>query len=520
MLIAQKAVLDPAPYATWPSDLRREYTNEYRALQLNFFLREKRKLGSGTDDPSRPDGLSKVEVSRLVHDGKLLYELGRSSEAEVRLNEALKQDPQNQAAAYYLKLLRQDRANMLVNDAKLLYEEGRLEGAEVELKEALKEDTQEVRANYYLKLLREKKDRQRPKVSAPPAERGRESAAVLQALVEAILTGDSAGLEKEGLGFKIQLANSRAAMAVSKQMIGWQAATALTKRGTNAWPAVPALLSAVTNKDMSVGVVTAEALVGIRAEESPEWARSRQMLTGQTNAARVFRHLVVGRDMFGRTYDAAHRRFGLLGLAATGPAAGIAYSDIVEVLKHDKDLELRACAAMVLGGLEAERMATMVLLKGVLQDKEEWPLVSAAAAKVLVTAAPAEAETRDLLRQALQDPRSAVRLADARALWRMPAPADEVLRVLTALLNNKLVSTRAGALNGLCEMGSAARPSVPEVQRLTTYPQTSLLPPGAALLDCHPPHFSTAVSSSGAGPSTPLASCLSWAATSSGCSTP
>jgi hypothetical protein len=101
-------------------------------------------------------------------------------------------------------------------------------------------------------------------------------------------------------------------------------------------------------------------------------------------------------------------------------------------------------------------------------DKEEWPLVSAAAAKALATAAPAEPETRDLLRQALQDPRSAVRLAAASALWRMKAPADEVLPVLTALLNHKLASTRAGALNGLSEMGSAARPSVSEVQRLTS----------------------------------------------------
>jgi beta-lactamase regulating signal transducer with metallopeptidase domain/HEAT repeat protein len=313
---------------------------------------------------------------------------------------------------------------------------------------------------------KDEKRRLPPGTNAPP-ERGQESAAVLQALVQAILTGDSAGLEKEGLGFKFQTENSQEMLDFSKQLNRWQAATALTKRGTNAWPVVPALLSTVTNKDMSVGHAAAEALVGIKAEESPEWARSRQPLTGQTNAARVFRYLVVGRDMSGKTYDGAHRRFGLVGLAATGPAAGIAYADIVDALKHDKEPEVRACAAMALGGLETERKATVVLLKGVLQDKEEWPLVSAAAAKALVTAAPAEAETRDLLRQALQDQRSAVRLAAARALWRMKAPPEELLPVLTALLSHKLASTRAGALNGLSEMGSAARPSVSEVQRLT-----------------------------------------------------
>jgi hypothetical protein len=183
-------------------------------------------------------------------------------------------------------------------------------------------------------------------------------------LIATILTGDSAGLEKEGLGFKFQSENSQEVMDFKKQLNREHAAMALGKRGTNAWPAVPALLSVVTDKDMSVGLLAAEALFGIKAEESPEWVRSRQMLTGQTNAARVFRYLLVGRNMFGKTYDAAHRRFGLVGLAATGPAAGLAYPDIVDVLKHDKELEVRACAAMVLGSLEVEKKATVALLKG------------------------------------------------------------------------------------------------------------------------------------------------------------
>ena len=248
----------------------------------------------------------------------------------------------------------------------------------------------------------------------------------------------------------------------------WQAVMALSRQGTNAWPAVPALVTTVMHKDISVGIPAAEALAGIRAEECPEWARLRKGLRGQAKAARAFHYLVVGRDSSGISYDLAHRRFGLLGLAATGPAAGMAYSDIVEVLKHDKEPELRACAAMALGGMAAERTAAVALLKGVLQDKEEWPFVSASAAQALATAAPAEAETRDLLRQALQDQRSAVRLAAARALWRLKAPAEEVLPVLTALLNHKLASTRAGALNGISEMGSAARTSASEVQRLTS----------------------------------------------------
>jgi HEAT repeat protein len=248
----------------------------------------------------------------------------------------------------------------------------------------------------------------------------------------------------------------------------WLGVSGLSKLGTNGWPVVPDLVSIVAHKSIYLGLEAAEALVGVKADECLEWDRVRKVLKGRTQAASTFRYLVVGRDRFGRTFDLAHRRFGLVGLAATGPAAGIAYSDVLDVFKHDQDPELRACAVMVLGGLKPEGKEARVWLKGVLLDKEEWPAVSAAAAQALVTAAPQEAETRELLRQALQDPRSAVRLAAVTGLWRIKAPSEEVLPVLTALLTHKLASTRVGALKALAEMRSAAQPCAPEVQRLTS----------------------------------------------------
>jgi tetratricopeptide (TPR) repeat protein len=51
----------------------------------------------------------KLRVSRLVHDGKLLYEMNRLDAAEAKLKEAIKLDPQNQAAAYYLNLVDEAR---------------------------------------------------------------------------------------------------------------------------------------------------------------------------------------------------------------------------------------------------------------------------------------------------------------------------------------------------------------------------------------------------------------------------
>ena len=48
---------------------------------------------------------AKVEASTLVHDGKLLYEMGKLDEAEAKLRLALKTDPHNKAADYYLNVV-------------------------------------------------------------------------------------------------------------------------------------------------------------------------------------------------------------------------------------------------------------------------------------------------------------------------------------------------------------------------------------------------------------------------------
>ena len=42
-----------------------------------------------------------------MRDGKLLYEMGKFEEAEVKLQQALKLDPLNQGAFYYLSLVKQ-----------------------------------------------------------------------------------------------------------------------------------------------------------------------------------------------------------------------------------------------------------------------------------------------------------------------------------------------------------------------------------------------------------------------------
>jgi general secretion pathway protein D len=47
----------------------------------------------------------RVKASMLVHDGKLLYEMGKLDEAKAKLTQAIKMDPQNEAARYYLNVV-------------------------------------------------------------------------------------------------------------------------------------------------------------------------------------------------------------------------------------------------------------------------------------------------------------------------------------------------------------------------------------------------------------------------------
>ena len=61
-----------------------------------------------------------VRISGLVKDGKLLFEMGKLNEAEAKLREALRADPQNQAAAYHLNLVAEARLSPNTDKRHLL----------------------------------------------------------------------------------------------------------------------------------------------------------------------------------------------------------------------------------------------------------------------------------------------------------------------------------------------------------------------------------------------------------------
>jgi type II secretory pathway component GspD/PulD (secretin)/beta-lactamase regulating signal transducer with metallopeptidase domain len=64
---------------------------------------------------------SKRESAQLVRDGKLLYEMGRFDDAEAKLNAALTLNPTNQAAHYYLDLVRQARQSPKTQGPRVIY---------------------------------------------------------------------------------------------------------------------------------------------------------------------------------------------------------------------------------------------------------------------------------------------------------------------------------------------------------------------------------------------------------------
>jgi len=244
-----------------------------------------------------------------------------------------------------------------------------------------------------------------------------------------------------------------------------KAAGELVRLGTNAWPAVPTLIGLLDRKDHECSFAAASVLARISAPSHPLWPEFAKPLKGNSKPVFILRYLIFGRNSYLRAYDAAHRRFAIAALGAIGPAAAAAYPELMEFFKYGEDQEMRGLALHAAARIDTGK--TLPLLKDTLKNEAEWPQVSASAAMTLAEVAPDDPETRKLLRAALQDSRSLARIGAGRALWRLKAPASEVLPVMTDLLNHKLVSIRKAALAGIVEMGSAALPSRADLERMT-----------------------------------------------------
>jgi len=70
---------------------------------------------------------ARVKTSTLVQDGRIFFENGKMDDAESRLKQAIKEDPENQAAFYYLNLVREARFKEALGNRDLSSRQGLLE---------------------------------------------------------------------------------------------------------------------------------------------------------------------------------------------------------------------------------------------------------------------------------------------------------------------------------------------------------------------------------------------------------
>lgn len=83
---------------------------------------------------------NKIEIQTLVQDGRLLFQLDKLNEAEVKLKQALIMDPGNEGANYYMSLIQQKRLRNSVNERNITSER-RIAEVEKDWSESIKRES-------------------------------------------------------------------------------------------------------------------------------------------------------------------------------------------------------------------------------------------------------------------------------------------------------------------------------------------------------------------------------------------
>jgi hypothetical protein len=227
--------------------------------------------------------------------------------------------------------------------------------------------------------------------------------------------------------------------------------------GTNAWPAIPALLDLAEVKQSPAWRDALEILIEIKAARHPGF---RRLVATRGNVAKFVGDFswslrVTPSDFWG---GQGMQQFALAYLAAGGPASKAAVPDLIQLVQSKADHETRAAALAVFGEIGPDAVAALPLLKQVLRDKDDWPDVRGRAARALPQISPRDPEVVSLLNEMLHEDRILVRVGAAGGLATLKAPPSELLPVLTNALNHKLASVRVAALESLSSMGAAALP--------------------------------------------------------------
>ena len=103
------------------SDVLRVDSRNEAALQFKMSndrmvdLARGKTPSSGAIEAAKAAHEENIQTAQLVQDGKLMFQLGKLDEAELKMNTALDRDPNNQAALYYLSLIKQGRIKQVVD---------------------------------------------------------------------------------------------------------------------------------------------------------------------------------------------------------------------------------------------------------------------------------------------------------------------------------------------------------------------------------------------------------------------
>lgn len=258
------------------------------------------------------------------------------------------------------------------------------------------------------------------------------------------------------------------------ESVNFQALDKLCALGTNAYPAIPALVECLQDPDEPLRVRASSVLCAIHAEND---GRLAEALRSQTDLRRILATLwymtddrLYGWEVYSHIGNINRSRFAFVALGQCGARARPVVSNVAAMACAEHGMELRTNAMLCLGAIGPAADAAVPMLKQTASDHKEWPQIRALAAESLQCIAPDDPETLSLLKQMMADEHALVRVKAAMVLWRRKAiSADEVLAVLNREAEHKLVSVRTAVMQGAAEMGTVAQPLKLKVEKCLAY---------------------------------------------------
>ena len=239
----------------------------------------------------------------------------------------------------------------------------------------------------------------------------------------------------------------------------------LIQKGTNAWPVLPDLVQSLESKTPGAGGCAALVLAGIEADKHPDFSHLVANLRHKDQPVILFGWLLSG-DQISGDFPKRTIIFALRALAVCGPAGRPAIPKIRKWAHPSRDQDMRCEALASLGAVATNDPMLATELKQLVQDQNEWPEVRGTALQILARVDSNRQEVLSLLRQALNEERSWVRLKAAESLWQITSEPGMALPVLTNGLIHKLANVRLESLRILAGMKLAAQPAIPRVVTL------------------------------------------------------